>query len=266
MFPRRVDRPPISFELGDFDAEIEGNGTRVIWEQGVRCPCRSVSGTGQSDPTCEVCDSAGYFYHSPAEIKVVFNRPEAESNWTDQWGDWSNGDGQVTPRSEVLLGPRDRLTMLDSVFRLDEIVKMPGQGKPLCTRFPIVTRDVTFQRGTGADCEFVDFSFRVLFLGYKDGSGRIRTLREGADFAVNSEGRIDFINRPVEPGTPLSVSYYARPRWIVVSLIPFPFQDTFQTERVETPVVLHLPRTVKISLDYFTQAGQPQLTEARELA
>lgn len=264
-FVDRIEKPPTSFDLGDFDAEIEGNGTRVIWEQAVRCPCRSVGGTGQADPTCAICDGSGYLYHSSAQIKVMLNRPGVEAKWMDQWGDWSNGDGEITPRSEVLLGYRDRLTMLDSVFRLEELVEMPDQGQVLRMRFPIVARPVAYQRKTG-DRELVEFNWKVIFLGYKNGLGELKTLREGVDFKVDIDGRIAFITRPAVPGTVLSVSYYARPRWIVTSTIPYPFQDTFQTERTDTPFAIHLPRTVKIELDYFDQAGKPQTTEARELA
>lgn len=287
-----------SFDQGDFDQEIQDFGLWTVWEQRYICPCRSSdhgSPTEQSDSLCLQCHGSGDAFHSPALIKVVYNQPSMTRNELVVWGDYLGGESIVTPRSEFILGRRDRLTVLDALFLAEEVKERPDVGELLEFRHPIASRDVVWQRDGIDPCspeaavvEDPDscssqvfgqqaFSQRVTFLGYhatmivtpKGTDHKLVVLRDGIDFIVTEDGKIDLspgdqLGTAPRSGTRLSATYFAHPVWIVTQYAPYAMQFNYQTERVESPVKIELPKSMKAELDIFGKT-HPTYIDVREL-
>ena len=271
-----------SFTRGDFDQEIQDFGLQTVWEQRYPCPCRSSdhgSPTEQSDSLCLQCFGSGDAYHSPALVRVVYNQPTMVHNELVVWGDYLGGEAIATPRSEFILGYRDRLTVLDSLFLAEGLVERPELGELLEFKHPVASRDVEFQQDGLDPCAPVEeeadpciqktlgrrvFPQRVTFLGYHRSiqetpmgtDHEVVVLRDGVDFTVTEDGKIDLSlgdqnGTAPKPGTRMSTTYLAHPVWIVVQFSPYAAQFTYQTEQVPEPVLIELPKSMKCELDIF---------------
>jgi hypothetical protein len=287
-----------SFLRGDFDQEIQDFGLWTIWEQRYPCPCRSSdhdSPSEQPDVLCLQCFGTNDAYHSPALIKVVYMQPELQHNELVVWGDWLGGQAVLTPRSEILFGHRDRLTTLDSLFIAEAMKERPEVGELLEFSHPIASREVDWQQDGVNPCvpeaALVDesdpcssrqfgrrpFTQRVTFLGYHrtiedtpEGTAReVVELREGLDYTITEHGAIDLSlgdqnGRAPKPETMLSATYLAHPVWIVDQYAPYAFQFQYQTERVEAPLLIELPKSMKCKLDVYGRS-RPRYLDPRDL-
>jgi hypothetical protein len=290
--PKGYSLPPLegpgmpSFVRGDFDREVQDNGLKTVWEQRYPCPCRSSdhnSPTEQTDSLCLQCYGTGDAYHSPVLIRVVYDQPKMTHNELVVWGDYLGGEAIATPRSEFILGHRDRLTVLDSLFIAEDLKERPDVGELLELRHPIASREAIFQQDGLNPCvpeaalsDDPDnpcsssmfgrhiFNQRVMFLGYHANTRQVPsgtdhdvvTLQDGIDFGVTSDGKIDLSlgdqnGHAPEPGTRLSVVYLAHPVWIVAQYAPYASQFVYQTEQVEEPELIELPKSMKCELRIF---------------
>jgi hypothetical protein len=287
-----------SFVRGDFDQEVQEAGLRTVWEQRYPCPCRSSdhgSPTEQTDSLCLQCYGSGDAYHSPALVRVVYDQPKMTHNELVVWGDYLGGEAIATPRSEFILGHRDRLTVMDSLFIAEDMKERPDVGELLELKHPIASREVEFQKDGLNPCvpeaSAVDpdnpcasstfgrhvFNQRVTFLGYHANSRKtpkgndhdVVVLQEGSDFIVTTDGKIDFSpgdnnGRAPEPNTRVSVVYLAHPVWIVSQYAPYAMQFNYQTEQVEEPLLIELPKSMKCELDIFGKT-HPKYHDVRDL-
>jgi len=239
----------------------------MIWEQAQECPCRrraeDFSGnrftsthlvsdnpgtTTEARPDCELCKGGGYFYHSPQEIRGLVTRASATPEAYTAWGAYTRGMVFFTLLPEHLPGLFDRCTMVDSAMLFRESrVRIGTNVEKL--RYPIVTRQLDLSTGPT--------SVNVLHFQASSGTGltdTTHTLVQGTNFDVTVDGELnfDFPGAPAE-GTRYSVSYYTKPRYVVVDH-PHTNRDSFIKTKTPNLTFTPLPVQCMGRLDFLGDA------------
>jgi hypothetical protein len=260
LFPSRPPdklSPRPDFKPEDFRKLMFHRGMDMIWEQAQECPCRRKSsdfagskfGTGavvgphlegtttEARPDCEMCEGTGYFHHTPQTIKGLVTRASSTPEAYAAWGEYARGMIYLTFLPEHIPGLFDRMTMEDSamVFRESRVRSAAATEK---LRYPIVARQLDLQSGLA--------SVDVLQLQKSADTGLTvpaDELMPGVDFAVTG-GELDFSigGSPPLEGTRYSISYYAKPRYVVIDH-PHTHRDTFV--KVKAPEIAFAPMPVQ---------------------
>jgi len=243
---------------------INQRGLRTAWEQAADCPCVRLSQgvnsgfgyatlatdktTAEARPDCEVCKGLGYFWHSSqnilAQISSAFTQPQAFASW----GEYAKSMVSITTLPEHIPGLFDRFTLRDSVLVFRES-RRRSAATVEALRFPIVSRSLDLATGP----KTVD----VLYAHRTDTAGialLTDILTPDTDFVVDGAGKIDWTlgdangKAPLE-GAYFAMSYYARPRYVVVDY-PHSFRDTWIKNKAPTPTYAPLPVQVVAQLEF----------------
>jgi hypothetical protein len=238
----------VYFDPDKFERAIQEQGDLVRWEQAARCPCSNP--TGHADPLCESCGGQGWEYHSPLEIRAIVDRLEFRIDALEKMGDLAFGSVACTLQPVHRLNFRDRLVLLENVIGHSELTRRRGQVDRLA--FPIAhTTERVLTKNAAGEEVVRQWKAGVLRLRLQTGD---RTpgpvLREGLDFAVTGDGRIDWSlgdqrgtapglpEGPRAPGGAYAVTYYHHPSYIV-SNWPYAMR-TLHVQR-KRPSPEHLP-------------------------
>jgi hypothetical protein len=150
---------------------------------------------------------------------------------------------------EHLPGLYDRMTMDDSAMVFRES-RVRGSAATEKLRYPIVARSLDLTTGP--------VSVDVLHLQASGADGLTEpshTLTQGVDFDVTGDGELDFSvgGTPPAEKTRYSVSYYAKPRYVVVDH-PHTHRDTFV--QAKSPDISFAPMPVQCMarLDFLGDA------------
>lgn len=138
--------------------------SRVVWEQGFRCPC--VQPDGGKDRKCVICGGIGRYWGAPStefRCGVTSLSAKALAAIQQKFGPGTIGDSQASIPGNApcwaLLGEGDRFTVLDAQDRLEwtlspgNPVKLPYQAVLLAARIrtaPALTTITDLVPGTPA--------------------------------------------------------------------------------------------------------------------
>ena len=259
LFPSRPPdklNPRPDFRPEDFRKLMFHRGMDMTWEQAQECPCRRMSEdfagsrfgtnvltptesgtTTEARPDCALCDGTGYFYHSPQSIKGLVTRASSTPEAYAAWGEYARGMIYLTFLPEHLPGLFDRFTMDNSAMLFRES-RIRGTQSTESLRYPIIARQLDLQTGL-ASVDVLHFQASAAN-GLTDAT---YTLEKGVDYAVTNNA-LDFSigGNPPAAGTRYSVSYYAKPRYVVVDH-PHTHRDTFI--KVKSPDIQFAPMPVQ---------------------
>lgn len=236
----------------DFDREIDGHGADVVWEQACPCPCTNNDQTDQADPLCPYCDGIGWEYYAPTPIKVIVDRPGITVRQQEKQGVVWTGDVNITTRIENPLAYFHRVTMSDVTIEFCERTVRKALDQQ-ALKAVIASRSVEYVLRTTQERQTV--VERINRLAWY-GSDRVRhVLREGVDFDVTDDGKIDWrkgdrCGTAPPPGAMLTANYYTNPRYVVTSLTPYAYRTTKTLLNYAEPTITNLPYTVSATLDY----------------
>lgn len=226
----------VGFDMSWFRAAIIEHGDKIKWEQAARCPCAANEDTGQPDPTCDVCAGKAWEYHSPQPIRGIVDRLEYRLDALERLGDWAFGGCMVTVDPLHRPNFRDRFTLLESVKPHSELVARGIEGRADRLTYPIRTvQDAVMVEEAGERVRR-QVKTGVIRLRLMDEARRTPgpVLREGVDFEISPEGRVDWTlgdGRGSSPrprdgnrrGGRYAVTYLHAPAYLVGNY-PFPFR------------------------------------------
>lgn len=209
---RRADFRPL-----EFDKNIEMHGYRLAWSRACVCPCRPLNyQTNQADPSCTLCQGAGYVYFNTRQeqdpavlgslsevqqkliqmgqsslIRGIMTSLGKSEQPFQTLGTMQSGQAMVTVRANNRLGHLDRLIAIDSYLIHSERLEAPEPGLALPLRYLVdggVNLLASLSKRYVADDDFVVQGGEVFF----------------------AEGRAP------EPGTTLAAHYNCHPQYLVV--------------------------------------------------
>lgn len=248
---RRADFRPL-----EFDKNIEMHGLRLAWSRACVCPCLPLNRqTNQADPSCELCQGAGYVYFNPRQEQqadvvgslsdvqqklitagqsVVIRGLMTGMGKTDMpfqtLGTQQSGQATVTVRANNRLGHLDRLISLDAYLIHTERLEAPESSEPLPLRY-LVDGGVNLLASLG------------------------RRYIPDVDFTVEG-GQVRFADGSApDPGTTLSAHYNCHPQYLVVDQ-PHATRVTYVPVKqggLATPegYVKQLPLMASVRLDWL---------------
>lgn len=224
-----VAPPPKLTPRADFN-ELElrkfffNHSIRVQWEQAAICPCGQVvtesafgielpsTNSNQRRVDCTLCRGTGYFHHSAQEIKAFILSFSANNELFSRFGmEVERGSVSVTTLPEHLLSRLDRLTALDMVMVVQDVDTRRGALSPL--RHTIAPRTLGLVGGTQTVSVLQARSAKLDGLPLAD-------MTLGVDYTIDANNNIvwalgDVTGKAPPVGARYSISYYARPRFIV---------------------------------------------------
>ena len=200
-------------------------GLDVLWEQASQCPCRESSETGEGRLGCPVCGGTGWDYDTGTTTRAIVMTAQLKDVPYEIMGHFGEGLVHVTTAPEQAPGRWDRFSLVNSCIVMQDLVKRTGTVDRL--RWPVATRSLYLAvSGTPTTV-----ALSVLRLRKQAADGSAGALLElGVDFAVDSQGRIDWtlgLARGTAPavGEAYAVRYFAHPRYVVIDR-PFVARDT----------------------------------------
>lgn len=186
--------PGVDFDRDAFTALVYDKGYSVLWEKGVTCPNRGGVSPRSHPADCPHCDGFGFVYYGAETTQMfVLGMSLHESYYA--YGRWDNGTVQVTAMPEFQLGYWDRLTLLNSTGRFQQLV--------------------TRQRNTVVD----RLKYEALSVELITWIGRDKQRRVAAstDYAL-VDGQVSWIANKPDPDMQYAISYTYRQRYIITEL------------------------------------------------
>jgi hypothetical protein len=253
--------PRADFQPEHFRALIEGRGTRLSWEQGDLCPCGVYGEPSKS--TCPVCRGTSWAYTATAgEVRGIVSALSLAEKSLPEFGSLGWGLVKLSLLPEHVPGFADRFTLLDGVFLRQEVAVRPATGAAQRLALPVASLTATFVQNGIAQPR----TMRVRCLRPATAEGEaMAPLTEGVDFAVTADGRIDWTLGDVEdhetaprPGEKFSISYYARPRFIVTEH-PFVMRqsDSLFKRTTQEHEALPVSCLCRLDFDYRPEGSAP---------
>ena len=272
-YPNKLT-PRSDFRNEQFRKLVASHGLRVTWEQAAPCPCsmagvefvgasstltaalslNSADGNNtEARADCPLCQGSGVLYHSSQEIRAIFTRATAQVDAFRAYGLYERHTAAFTFLPEHLPGYQDRLTLIDSAIRFQEI-RTRGAGTVDTLRAPVFTR--TLDLSTGPK------DIGVLHLHKAQSDGQVvagGALDPETHSTVTAEGALDWspglaLGTAPAQGERYSVTYTARPRYVVTGH-PHTLRDTWV--KVKKPAPTHQALLVQADavLEFFFGDG-----------
>ena len=270
--PKKI-RPRIDFDLKLFRDRIYEKGLYLSWEMAAECPCQTIisvgtgtvsqvsgtgtktAGTGEPRRDCAKCGGGGVIYHSKQTIRGLVIGAENDFDRFRVYGEYAIGMVGLTLLPEHVPGVLDRFTINDSVMIYKETqVRTSATVEKL--RYPVAVR--TVQVGSDADATVVaNQTLSVMYAHKATSSGIVagNELVAGTDFAVNSDGNIDWTlgdaagTAPTE-GEYYAMTYFGNPRYVVMNH-PHAFRDTYTMGKTATETLTNMPVKVDCMLEFL---------------
>ena len=154
----------------EFDKLIDDRGNIAMWERAAVCWCVNRE-SGQPDPMCTTCGGSGYRYMQPKQIIVGVTSLTGQIQLkTLELRE--PGMAYITPKGDIVMGYRDRLTFPEFTAMMSEVVHW---GKDGCKRgvspktfreikSVVLLADDQYEYEEGVDFEVTDDRFHLRWL------------------------------------------------------------------------------------------------------
>ena len=258
-------RPRADFRPNEFDQAITTKGYKMWWSRAGICPCLNNDVTEQADPNCGLCEGRGKFYFLPDEALVAGATQDGEGNSVrlnpegnavqiyvlmtsltqdiqifEKFGEWVFGTARATTQAPNRLGYGDRLIAVESEMVWSQIIEYAGG-----TTIPIVGA----LKKTG---------LRYPFTGVHHFRSLSTVYRAGVDYALTSQGAIEWLSSRPASGTRLSIHGRVHPHWVVLEHVNT-YRDTRVaggTTALSDQVHVQLPVQMMCKLDFLVTPGE----------
>ena len=226
----------------EIDSLIEQRGHYALWERASVCSCISRD-SGQPDFTCPICGGSGYRYLPPKKIKVAVTslsgRIELETLETRE-----PGTAYITPKSDILMGYKDRLRFPDFSCIFSEVLHWDNEIYGVSPKTYRNIKDVVFLADENYEFE------------------------KGVDFAITDDGyHLIWLNKDFIPkltGKNLSILYMTTPSYLVTDLL-HELRATLSDRKTPTETFRELPKQYKINReDFIYKINDPEPVNTQE--
>lgn len=222
----------------EFDRLIEEKGAKVEWEQSIICQCLS-NDSNQPDFSCPYCGGSGFRYYPAKSIRVLVTS-FSSSIKLESLGVREPGTAYATPKSNVIMGFRDRLTFVDYTCKFSEAIRFnPELGDVSSKTYRNIKEVVSLIQG--------DTAYEV-----------------DIDFIVTKDGyHLKWINPDYDPTTTyttMGILYLTTPRYLVQDLL-HELRATYIERGVPTEKFAELPKQYQITREefqYFVDKPMPE--------
>ena len=222
-----------------YEKLIHDLGINAIWEQAVVCNCVS-SLTGQPNFVCPICHGSGYRYLKGKEIRVGVT--SFDSRFTiDSLMLREPGTAYCTPKADVIMGYKDRLSFPDFKCKFSEVIHWNFDEDGLGVS-PKTFRDIR----------------DVLFLADEQ-----YEYEKNIDFTITEDKfHIKFIDVQQAKkfdGKSMSLLYYTTPSYLVDDLL-HEVRSTMSDRNTPTETFRELPKQYKLvreDFQYGVKTPQP---------
>ena len=224
----------VNFYEEEFDKLVTDRGQNCLWEQAVVCNCVSKD-TFQPDFECKICKGTGYRYISPKKIIVIVSNQSGKYD-LNSLQLRESGTSFVTPRADVIMGFRDRLTFIDYRCKFSEVIhwgknskKSPTLHKPI--NEVLFLADSKYEYEAGIDFKISEDSYHLEWIN--------------EDYLKNMSDRR------------LSILYYTTPTYLVDDLL-HELRGTLSDRKSRGQITFReLPKQYKVVREYFTYNIKP---------
>jgi hypothetical protein len=189
----------VDFDRDTFAQLVATKGHDVTWEQAMFCPNRRGLDARDHDFSCTTCDSTGFLYFSPTDVRFLVQGVSLEEQYFGH-GRFDASSVHVTAPPECRISYWDRFTLKNGENRFTELIRRNSatlrdrpKYNPLC----------------------------VLKLSWKDRTDTVVDFVEGTDFTLDqTTGELVWsgASRP-DQDTYYSIVYLHRPRYVLTDLL-----------------------------------------------
>lgn len=222
----------------NFDALLDDRGNKTIWEQAIVCDCLSQD-TSQPDYTCPKCGGTGFRYLPPKEIITGVTSLSGKFDLT-AIGLREPGTAYVTPKSDVIMGYRDRLTFPDFSCKWSQAI-----------RFNPELDDISSETARHIK--------KVLYLLRED-----ELYEEGIDFEVTEDGyHLRWISeeyKPYDEYTTMSILFLTEPSYLVKDVV-HELRGMITTRKVPEETYKELPKQYMVQREDFVYSVENPITD-----
>lgn len=248
---KKLNQARIDFTPDNFRRLILQKGMRMTWQQAAMCPCRSILSnggitqpTGEFDPECEECFGRGVIYHTPLQIRGIFEDASRRPEKYAIYGEHISGTAGLSTLAEHALNFKDRVVLDDN--RMTYMEAKTRRKTVERVRFPVAERSVVV--GTSGDSTVAEtITVDAAYVRKADPNGKINpyVLVEGTDFTINGSGELDWSlgdSRGTAPliGSEYSITYYGKPTYIVIDT-PYQYRNTWIKTKSVTAYYQEMP-------------------------
>lgn len=213
-----------------FDELLHHRGIDAIWEQAMVCNCVNRD-TGQPNFVCPICGGSGYRYLTGQQIRVGVTAFMSD-NLLNSLLLREPGTAYCTPKTDVIMGYKDRLYFPDFKCKFSEVIKWSTDENG----FGVSNRTYREIRG-------------IIFLGDEN-----YEYEEGTDFEVtNDKFHLRWKNAELAAqmeGTNASFLYYTTPSYLVDDLL-HEVRATMSDRNTPSETFRELPKQYKIVREDF---------------
>lgn len=213
----------------EFDTLIDNRGLWCDWYRASVCSCVTRD-SGQPDFDCPICHGSGYRYLAPKRIKIAVTSLSAQEMQLKTLEVREAGTSYVTPKSDVIMGYRDRLVFSDLKCIMSEVVHWDNAIRGVSPRTYRNIKDVV----SLADGEY-EYELGVDFEITED-NYHLRWLKN------NYIPNLDNKN--------MSLLYYTTPSYYVVDLL-HELRATLSDRKSDGIRFVELPKQYKIQREDF---------------
>ena len=227
-----------------YDDLIDDRGHRAEWQRAAVCHCVSRD-SGQPDFMCPTCGGSGYRYLPPQNILVVVTSLAGQIELkTLELRE--PGTAYVTPKSDVVMGYRDRLRFTDFNCIFSEVLQWSeaNNGRGISPRTyrniknVISLVDDKYQYDIGIDFEITEDKYHLKWL---------------------NEDYIDKLD-----GKNMSLLYTTTPSYIVTDLL-HELRGTISDRNSASKTFRELPKQYKVQReDFIYKVSEPEPIEKPE--
>lgn len=229
--------PRVNIYHEEFDTLIDNRGLWCDWHRASVCSCVTRD-SGQPNFSCPICHGSGYRYLAPKRIKLAVTSLSAQEMQLKTLETREPGTSYVTPKSDVIMGYRDRLVFTDFKCIMSEVVHWDNTYRGISPRTYRNIKDVisladeNYEYELGVDFEITEDNYHLRWL------------------------KQDFIPNLYRKN--MSLLYYTTPSYYVVDLL-HELRATLSDRKTEDIRFVELPKQYKIQReDFIYGVEQPE--------
>lgn len=234
----------------ELDILLDQRGNNAEWQKAIVCSCVS-SDSGQPDFSCPICGGSGFRYTSPKKI-IVGVTALSNNKILESVGLREPGCAYVTPKSDVIMGYRDRIRFPDFKCIFSQTIKWEGAN--------------TISNKTYRELKGVEYLADDKY-----------EYEEGIDFKITPDNmHLEWINPKIFDSIKdrnLSIRYLTTPSYLVADIL-HELRATLSDRKTSSPTFRELPKQYKMVREDFiynvkedggkppTDEIVPEITEA----